>query len=844
MVLAQLAIAATLDAQLLMRARETAGVARANEVIRSGVPLPRALGVTNTARLAIADANGAAVPAQFRILARWNAGLADASAPIQWLLVSFPASVAANATATYRLVTDGSLANPAPAVPLRVTTTNDRITVDTGAAVFTIGAARLFDDVRVNGATLIGGGTLTARINDTDASFAATRRIVVEESGPLAASVIVDGTYDFPSTGSHRRYVFRAGSGTAIVEQTLTWEGDLCRSAGAIECNGQPNAVRVRRVRDTLATQLAPPLQVTATGARTSGALTSTIAPGQTASVRQTLRANRTAPPAYAIALPNGTTSGRQADGATLALQGANGTIAIAIDHMHRYEPQALRLLDDGTLAIDLADDQAWLSSRQGLFATFAVGVTPGDVWALLNHPLRAWPDASWWAKSDAVPEVAPATLPSSLAGYDNAMQTVLDKTVSATDRLGVFGLMTFGAFPRLWGNPIYSDEIDCDDDPTPSESWDDLYWCTTWTDYHNAAANAALWTMRSGNVKWLDEIARPAALRMLHTQIQQCSPDDPYFYCGQSPAGYGGYREDFNSSHAYFENLFLHYWLTGDSTVADTLQRGSRTMREYLCTRRPASACEPHDAPQDEFANLTGRVASQWFSTFRFVGLASSDATYLDDYRANLARAVTQQYVAADRNGTRYGFLLGDWNPVLSAGTKTTDQLWMTAFYDMNNLDRLQRDTGDAPIGDPPLRPSEILLSLVRTLQTFGATVAPGGNGGAGGAWPNQMDFTWTGPRVAGTLVSVRATPGGGDPLLYDSGKGTLTAAVARAAVQSGDPRLLALANDLAAMTISNSLANGSPLASELLEFLTRLHAAVGVLGAVPPSKHRAAKH
>ena len=41
--------------------------------------------------------------------------------------------------------------------------------------------------------------------------------------------------------------------------------------------------------------------------------------------------------------------------------------------------------------------------------------------------------------------------------------------------------------------------------------------------------------------------------------------PDDKWFYCGQAPTGYNAYRADFNSSHAYFENLFLYYWLTGD---------------------------------------------------------------------------------------------------------------------------------------------------------------------------------------------------------------------------------------------------------------------------------------
>src|SRR5215210_2088707 len=97
--------------QLILTVRETAGIARSGEVIRSGVPVPRSLNLRGTGSLAVVDAAGNAVPAQFQVTARWNAALSDACAPIQWLLVIFPASVSANGSATYRVVTNGSVAN-------------------------------------------------------------------------------------------------------------------------------------------------------------------------------------------------------------------------------------------------------------------------------------------------------------------------------------------------------------------------------------------------------------------------------------------------------------------------------------------------------------------------------------------------------------------------------------------------------------------------------------------------------------------------------------------------------------------------------------------------------------
>ena len=623
-----------------------------------------------------------------------------------------------------------------------------------------------------------------------------------------------------------------------LVRHAIAWEGDLC-GKGDIVCGGTLNAVKVQSVRDTLRLSLSGSRDTTIVGARDASAIHTAAA---TASVRQRLRASRTVPPRFEIDPGSG---GTKADGALLAVSGAEATVAIALDHMHRYEPQALRLLSDGSLAVDLADDTAWLADRQGLFATMAVAVLPSGatrgqldaaVWAPLNHPLRAWPDAKVFATSDAIDDVPVGTLPASFASYDAAISRLLQSTIDRTEELGVYGLMSWGLLPRTWADPIYSDEIDCfGNDPTPAEHWDDLYWCTTWTDYHNAALTADIRAMRNGETEWLDEIARPAALRQLHTQIQQCSPSDDFFYCGQAPAGYGGYRLDFNSSHAYFDNLQLYYWLTGDGAVVDTLQRGASTMRIYFCSRRPGAACTVDDPPTDDYANLTGRVASQWNSVYRFVGLAGDDASYLDDYRMNLARAVTQQYVAVDRDGSRYGFILGGVAPVTAAGSNTTDQVWLTALYDMKMLERLRRDTNDAPIGNPPVRPSEVITAFARTLARYGPTTAAGATGSLSGPWPNQIDFTWSGSRIGGTLTSVRANAGGSDPLLYDSNKAPLAGPIAAAAAFTSDPALRALAENLIHLAIDGSVSERAPLGKVEAEFTVRLHSALGKL--FPPT-------
>jgi len=845
----------------LLTVRETAGIARAGEVAQSGVPLPRSVGVRDPRTLAVVDAAGKTVPADFRVLARWNAGLGS-DAPIQWLLVAFPATVEARGSAAYHLVLDGSAGpNPPPPLPLSLTRDGGQVVVDTGVAVFRLGKdpASLFDEVRLkDGGRLAGGGDMTLATRGSSGRHTAVRNVRIEHAGPLTAAVVVDGAYDMPQVGgggfgSRRRYVFTAGSPTALVRQAVAWEGNLgCRGCTVTE-DKQPNGVRIERVRDTL--DLAPgdgkPLTATAVGAFAGAPVVQPVGRQESTAVRQLLRPERQAPARFTVEGPGGKTQGKTADGAMLAASGAAGTVAIALRQMHRYEPQALRLLPGGRLAVDLADDRAWLAHHQALFATLAVSALPGQaaradldrrVWAPLNRPLRPWPEAGWFNASEAVEELPVGPLPQDLAAYDEAVSSLLRGTLDRIEPEGIPGLMTFGLYPRYWGR-WGSKELQCtgNSDPTPKEAWDDTFWCGTWTDYHNTLATAPVWAMRTGEVEWLDDLAVPGALRMLHTQVMQCGPGEAWFYCGQAPAGYGGYRIDFNSSHAYWDNLFLYYWLTGDSLVVDTLRRGGENMRRFLCETRgpqpvtaavdgPAGpdgpACAATHPPGAPAVAFSGRVASQWIAAFRFLGLASEDASFLEDYRSGLARALTQHYVEVERNGKRYGFLGGR---VKEGGTLEAGPIWMNAFYDAENLHRFQLDTGDEAIGDPPLRPSRVLAALARTLVDLEAHALgkKGGRGEIKDPWPQNLDLVWQGARIGGSLV--RLTPK--DRNLFGPEKAGMAALLARAGKATGDPELIAAGREMVRFALGASRGEGVPLGKLQGQYLARLHSAVAVL-------------
>ncbi|MCA9520492.1 MAG: hypothetical protein KC609_05950, partial [Myxococcales bacterium] len=371
----------------------------------------------------------------------------------------------------------------------------------------------------------------------------------------------------------------------------------------------------------------------------------------------------------------------------------------------------------------------------------------------------------------------------------------------------------------------------------TPSSDADNPFWCASWTDYHNTLKTAPIFAMRSGAVEWLDELATTGALRQLHTQIFQCAPDDPDFYCAMAPAGYGAYRSDFNSSHAYFDNLMLYYWLSGDYTVVETLKRGAETMRGFLCPKRPNGNCSADEVNSDPWAEITGRVASQWFAVFRFVGLASDDPSFLVDFRTGLSRAVTQHFVLARSGGEDYGFWTGAI--VSGPGTYQTDQTWMATLYDMNNLYRLMLDSDDAPIGEPPIAPSAVLIAWARTLRDFGSGTLgenPVGDGTVDGTWPNILEFEWSGTRIGGTLVTARHTVTASDPdsALYETGKANLPALFLRAALLSGDATLRAMGRDLALLAWQGSkagLSSGIGLGKIQGLYLARLHAAIALL-------------
>lgn len=191
------------ELDLALYVEDFAGADRASEPVRSGVPVPRAVGITDLDGFRVVDEQGAVVPAQFEVTSRWGGAPDDATKPIKWVLVQFLADVEADGTAVYRLQSSSEAQAPAPGDSLIDTDDATKIVVDTGAARFTISkvAFNLFDRVELADGTVVtsntpaGGIYLTSPEGVRFLASAGVTEVSVEEEGPLSAVIVARGKH-------------------------------------------------------------------------------------------------------------------------------------------------------------------------------------------------------------------------------------------------------------------------------------------------------------------------------------------------------------------------------------------------------------------------------------------------------------------------------------------------------------------------------------------------------------------------------------------------------------------------------------------------------------------------
>lgn len=802
--------------------KEQDGISRSSEMVHNGIPIAKTENIKSTSGLIITDSTGTQIPATFEVLSRWNGDPSDIDKEIQWLLVSFPASVGANQTATFYLK-DGT--QQPVAGPIFLSQDASAITVDTGPAEFVISktSLSLFNSISLNGTTLLsgsGGATSTIDTQSTASAIAPTL-VEVERNNDNYACVKVEGKYGNTAVGTMNpeplyyriRYEFYAGSPTAVITHKFYWPG----SSG--EGSYPPEKITVNSVINSLPAMAglsSAEVYANATTYRT-GALSS-----GSAKVEQKRKTLFTDSSSAVVTHGADTSNTTFATRPMLLAKNTNGTVAVSLDHMHRFEPQALEVTSEGVIKVSPLSEPQYFAWSQGTWSRFSVSALPAGVsysdtlasnFAPLNSRLFAFPSSSYISTTKVfgnIPTIGSGALSTT---FIDKINDVADYSLSYMEAQKYQGLMTWGDIARYPG------------EEGSASTWDKIYSGASLTDYHSASTNYIYNYLYTSDTKWLYDISFNAARRMLHTQIIQ--PDDTKSSAkmGWGFSGYGCYRNDQNSSHSYFENLYAYYYLTGDKEVIDIVSKGGST-KKWWYTRIGGGTLAASNVYPVDFISYSDRVAIQSASIFNFLG-HTYDSSYLDDFKAIFDHMFTTENVLlSNGDGKEYGFITGK-EPF--DGTVSASQIWMDAIYPLHYLHILYNEVGDIQLGDDNILISRFLRAMMNSTREYYAKTP--GDGTWGGTWANALNITYSGERIGGAIQSATLITGT-DQYVYGTGKGPIAAEMMNTGRLLNDTDMIQFGKTgiEAVMGLTDfTSAQTKPFAKEHGIFFTRLHGGVG---------------
>lgn len=174
---------------------ENSGLARKRDPVRVGIPFPSGL-VFDTGEIVLLDQHSQAVPCQCRVLASWSDG------SVKWMLMDTLVSIKANEHVEFtvqRQAPAGKAVLEDARFAMSIQQEADRIVVNTGAGRFCV-ARDTFGPLQavMPGATeLLAAVGSDTRLRTADGvEYApAVDRMSLEESGPVRASILVEGGF-------------------------------------------------------------------------------------------------------------------------------------------------------------------------------------------------------------------------------------------------------------------------------------------------------------------------------------------------------------------------------------------------------------------------------------------------------------------------------------------------------------------------------------------------------------------------------------------------------------------------------------------------------------------------
>ena len=454
-----------LAADVVLTVEEPTGVARNAWPVTSGVPFAEGA-LRDPQALRLQADNGGPVALQTDVLARWPDGSA------KWVLLDFPATLAANERKAFTLTTAQSPMPAATGAELKVTSTAEQTVVETGPLRLVLHRDR-FDplgDVSLDrnrdgrfspDERVTQRGQLFVR-DPEDRRFtadAAPADIVVEESGPQRACIRVTGRHA-AADGALFSYVLRlhAYRGQPYVRCVYTFIND---HQEAVMASIRELGLDVRLATDNL------PAQTVALGGTTT--------PGRLFQLDENH---------YEI---DGRAAGTRAAGWASAV-GAHTGFALGVREFWQQWPKSIAAQEGGIVVglcpelpegkydgKTLADENKLYYALRRRLHTFKVGVAKThEVWATffaadttadagfftaVQQPLLAISPPSYIDATRVAGELPPAD-PQKFLGYDAWLDRALAGHLKRREQIREYGLLNFGDWfgerEVNWGNLEY----------------------------------------------------------------------------------------------------------------------------------------------------------------------------------------------------------------------------------------------------------------------------------------------------------------------------------------------------------------------------------------------------
>ena len=590
---------------------EPAGIDRDREAIRTGVPLARGT-VNEVAGLALLDAQQRRLPAQFKVLANWPDG------SVKWLLVDTRISVSAGGDLRVSLARVDAAAS---ADAIEIQQFDDRLRVDTGAAVFEIPRAGdgRFASVSVGGRACLESSGMVVRARGARNAPLTVRLVEakVEEHGSVRASVACAGIIEAQGRELARlelRLVFIQSSAAVRVECEI-WNPRAARHVGGLWDLGDAGSALLEDLSIELR-PLQPPQQLTwqaepgqwHESPATAWSLYQDSSGGERWNSPNHLDASGKLTVGFRGYRVQGA-EGRvlhQGERATPVVQvgGAGTSIAATVEHFWQNFPKALRW-DGVALSVGLFpaeclaefELQGGEKKRHAVLLEFG-GEGPPRAIAALHAPLTVSLDPAESAATRAVGYLVPANEDRN-AEYLRYISSIVEGAnsfVAKRELIDEYGWRNFG--------DLYADhEAVHHKGPEP--------FISHYNNQYDFVYGAGMHFLRTGDRRWRD-LMTEAARHLIDIDIYHTREDKAGFSGGllwhtdhYQPAATcthrtysarnakGPYGGGPSNEHNYTSGLLQYYYLTGDPGAASAILEladwvmamddGSRTLLGFI---------------------------------------------------------------------------------------------------------------------------------------------------------------------------------------------------------------------------------------------------------------------